>query len=146
MGVTVPPNSVCWLAKQGKQLINVLCLFFNALHGIVKVEFTSDRLLDFIISRIADEGIACLDIKVDIRQWFNSFHVFKLCHHFEEEAELADLNCLVHDVYAVEVVNNDGFEDEIFAVWVLVNVVKKFAEVAVFTGLSRFGDRSYRGS
>ena len=53
-----------------------------------------------------------------------------LRHQLEEEAQLADFHRLFHDVHAVEVVDDDGLEDEVAAVGVLGDALQHLAEVA----------------
>jgi len=61
-----------------------------------------------------DEGVAGLDVEVDVGEGFDAVAVFDLCDELEEEAQFADFDGLVHDVDAVEVVDDDGFVYVVF--------------------------------
>ena len=58
-------------------------------------------------------------------------------NQFEEEPELADFDSLLHDVHAEEVVDDDGFEDEIVLLGVALRFFENLLEVAEFRWVVR---------
>ena len=58
--------------------------------------------------------------------------LFDLGDQFQEEPQLADFHGLFHDVHAVEVVDDNGLQDEIAAVGMPGHFVEDFSEVGEF--------------
>src|SRR5437868_2585208 len=70
-------------------------------------EFCSDNPSYFIQASKTDQCIASQYIEVDIGQWLQIIRLLDLCDEFEKEAQFADLDGFLHDVYTVEIVDDD---------------------------------------
>src|SRR5207302_1250943 len=64
----------------------------------------------------------------DIGQRLDIIKRLNLRDELEEEAQLADFGGFLHDIDAIEVVDNDGFEDEVTPARVLFNLFEDLAE------------------
>src|SRR5438045_2471293 len=56
-------------------------------------------------------------------------YVFNLRHEFEEEPKFADFNGFLHDVYAIEVIENNRLKYEEVTVWMLIDPFEYLAKV-----------------
>src|SRR5207302_843058 len=94
-------------------------LLLDTCHRIVKIQLARDGAFGLSIGGEADERVARANVEVDIGQWFNVLKAVDLGDQLEKEAQLADFDGLFHDIDAVQVVDDDGFKDEVAAIWVL---------------------------
>ena len=67
---------------------------------------------------ITDQCVATTDVEIDIRQWVKTeVGVAGIdinhSHHLQEQAELGDFRSLYHNIYAVEVAQDDVLVDEV---------------------------------
>src|SRR3954447_5668329 len=76
---------------------------------------------DLVVCGEADEGVTGADVEVEVGQRLQP--VVRLArlgrylgHQREEEAQLADLHRLFHQIDAVEIVEEDRLQDEIIAI------------------------------
>jgi len=76
---------------------------------------------DFVAGGIADERVAGADVEVDVGERFDGLAGFELGGELEEEAEFADFHGFLHDVHAVEIVDDDGLVDEVGLVRVAIH-------------------------
>lgn len=62
---------------------------------------------------IAHQGVAVADVEVDIGKGLDVITRLQQRHQLEEEAQLGDFGGLFLDVHAVEVVDDDVFDDRV---------------------------------
>ena len=70
-------------------------------------------LLGIVRSGVAHQGIAMADVEVDVGQRLNLVPRLKQCHQLEEQTQLGNFGGLFLDVHAVEVVDDDVFDDRV---------------------------------
>jgi hypothetical protein len=68
---------------------------------------------DSVFIEQADERISGFDVEVDIGQGFEVIFLVDGGDEFEEEPQFADFDGFFDDVDAVEVVEDNGFENEV---------------------------------
>ncbi len=100
-----------------------------AFHRVVEVQLAGDGSFGLDISGEADQRVTGADIEVNIRQWLYAFEPFDLRDQLEEEAQLADFGSLFHDIDAIQVVDDDGFENEIAAIGVPCRLCQDITEM-----------------
>ena len=92
-------------------------------------QIAAQRILHFLQRRETDQRVAGADVEVDVGQRFDLLVAVELRHKLEEQAQLADLYRLFHDVDAVQVVDDDRLEDEVAFAGVLLDLSQHFPEV-----------------
>src|SRR6266849_4315372 len=70
-------------------------------------------LLNLVSSSKSNQRIACTNITVQIGERLNILYSLDRCHEFEQKSKFANLNGLLHDVHTIEIVENNGLEDEV---------------------------------
>ena len=92
------------------------------------------------VRSVADEGVAGADVEINVRQRLDAEIVagrvrLDLGGEFEEQAQFADFHRLFHDVHRVEIIEDDGFQDEVAPVGVSVHAGEDFGEFLVVVGM-----------
>src|SRR5258708_31413755 len=107
-------------------------LLLNTLQDLIScslhIEIFSNSVADLIQAGEAYQRISSKHIEVNVGQWLDVIWFFDLCDQLEEEAQFTDFDSFFHDVDAVEVVDNDRFEDEIFTAMVSGNLLENISE------------------
>ena len=81
-----------------------------------EAERAVERFLHIVEPGKSDERVSGTDVKIDIRQRFQILDLIDLGDELEEQPQFADLNGFLHDIYAVEIVNDNRLEDEVGAI------------------------------
>ena len=121
--LTIRDMSILFYASQ-------FFLFFRIEHPALSARGTSKRILYLLQRREADEGVAGAHVEVDVGERLDLVVSLELGDELEEEAQLADLYGLFHDVDAVEVADDDRFEDEVRLAGMVADVGPDLAEIA----------------
>ena len=107
---------------------------FGALLDVGKGELLDpvalDGALDVVEGGETDEGVAGAHVEVDVGERLDLVVSLELGDELEEEAQLADFYGLFHDVDAVEVADDDRFEDEVRLAGMVAYMGPDLAEIA----------------
>ena len=109
-----------------------LFLVFRVQHSALTADRHREGFPDFVQRRKTHQRVAGADVEVDVWQRFDLVVAVQLRDEFEEQAQFADFYRLFHDVHAVQVVDDDGLEDEVAFAGVLFDLFQDLAEVAEF--------------
>ena len=97
------------------QFYLVLELLFGKHVAIIQV------IIQFLFRSISHQSIAATNVEVDIRQRIQtkiieSWIYFHYRYHLQEQTQLGNLYSLFHDIYAIEVAENDTLIDKVLNV------------------------------
>jgi hypothetical protein len=110
--------------------VHNLCILSDPIYlTLLESEFPIQGALHILQAGEPDESVARSDVEVDIRKRLQVLDPVYLGHKLEEEAQLADLHSLFHDVHAVEVVDDDGFQDVVATVRMLVDLCEDSSKI-----------------
>ena len=89
------------LAKPFKGHTGLFRPFIDLPHDVIEIELRSHGALNLVITGKTNQGVPGANVEIDVGQRFDFLHAFHLGHQLEEEAELAYLYGLLHNIHPV---------------------------------------------
>ena len=72
--------------------------------------------MDLFKASVTNQCISRTNVEIDVGQRLDVLGVVDLRDQFQEQTQFANLHCLVHDVHAIQVVDDDALEDEVASI------------------------------